>query len=660
MTRKSFFLLFLLSAFTGFSQSVNTSLNHARNNMERGEYFLAAGNYLEALKIDSLNEKANLEFGLLNTQYIHNPGRAGIYLLRAERMSNKDTMPELILGLAQYFQSIGNYTKAISYYKRLYPKMEQKPEGAEIRALVEHDLQDCSYALSDPPQPAKYNGFKAVNAGNSVNSIYPEYFPALTKDQKLLFYTSRRRDNIGHKVDDYDNNYYEDMFLARRGAGNNFTDGHPFSAKDPEVNGLSNTKEHEAVVAISAAGDKFFTFLNDKLYQSVWQKDKWSAPEALNSTINPSGGYQSYLSLSTDGKTIYFSSERPGGLGKLDIYKSELQPDGDWGPAINLGPEINTKEDDDSPFISYDGKTLYFASKGRFGYGEYDLYKSAAKGGGWDTPVNMGTLFNSSGSDSHLTFNEDESGGVFASSRAGGYGDMDIYFVVMKGPFEDFIADAEGRISIKMPDTVYVNEPATFGAFSNKLSPSEFKRYYWQMNDSVLATEGEIAKYVFVKTGPARVRVSGLTKGKEYIGYEKNIVVVERPAVASTNTTVAKAGTGARSMDNIYFGFDKYSINAEARATLLNLVKTLKENPSLNVSIAAYCDSRGPASYNNLLSEKRARAAARFLRKHGLDEKRIKNISWFGEKDPLNKCADGTPCTSGEYKINRRVEFKVE
>lgn len=659
MTKKLFSFLILVCTCQAFSQNALISLTKAKNDVERGDYYSAIIHYLDALKTDSLNKKANLEFGLLNTQYVNNPSRAGLYLLRAERMSNNDTLPELILGLAQYYQSIGEYQKAILYYKRLYSKMEKKPEGAQINAQVTRALEDCKYALSDPKQPAAYKIFKTVNAGNSVNTIYSEYFPVLAEKENLLLFTTRRRENTGHKIDDFDTKYFEDMFLARKN-GSSYTDAHMFSVKDAEVSGLANTKEHEAVVAISFDGNTVFTFLNDKLYRSVKKDGKWSERKELNSSVNTGDGFQSYLSVSADGKTVYFSSDRPGGLGKLDIYKSELQPDGNWGPAVNLGPVINTREDDDSPFISHDGKTLFFASKGRDGYGEYDLYRSPSIGTDWGTPENMGKTFNSSGNDSHLSFNDDETSGIYTSAKAGGYGDMDIYLIRMKGPFEDFAADALARISIKMPDTVFVNEPVTFGAFSNKLSPAEFKRFYWQMNDSVLATEGEIAKYTFGKTGPARIRVVGFTKSREYIGYEKNVVVTERPAAVVTNTTVATTTPTARSFDNIYFGFDKYIVNSEARATLLDILKKLNENPALTISIAAYSDSRGPDKYNLALSEKRANTAAWFLKKHGLDKKRIKNISWFGEKDPLNKCVDGTPCTTGEYKINRRVEFKVD
>jgi outer membrane protein OmpA-like peptidoglycan-associated protein/tetratricopeptide (TPR) repeat protein/YHS domain-containing protein len=666
-------IFFLSLSLTSFSQSINSYLTKAKNHVERGEYYLAAGNYLEALKIDSLNKKANLEYGLLNTQYINNPGKAGVYLLRSERLSKKDTVPELLLGLAQYYHHIGDYQKALAYYKRMFSKFEKKPESIQIENIILRSIANCEYALSNPTHPV-FKKMRSVNAGEGVNTIYPEYSPVVTKDGKVLMFTTRRENNIGHKIDDADGNYFEDMYLARKGKDGNFKNSHPFSPEDPEVNGLNNTKGHEAVVSLSPNGDKFFTYRNNKLYESNLINNTWTAPVLMSTAINTPGGFQSHISMSAGGKTIYFSSERPGGSGGLDIYKSDLN-NGNWSTPVNLGPTINTKEDDDSPFISYDGKTLYFASKGHPGYGAFDLFRSVFNGTEWSKPENLGTLFNSSGDDTHLSFNRDETGGVFSSSRSGGFGDMDIYEIKYEDPFENFKSDSLGRITVSsLPDTFFLNETATLGVSSNKLPPSAFKSYYWQINDSVLAANGEIVTYVFTRPGTARIRLAGLTTDNEVIGYEKKVVISDRVTGVATNTptigtqtttvhtnTLSTVNTNASgaSFENIYFNFDQYIINAEAQATLLKTLKILKDNPSLNISVSAYCDSRGPAEYNERLSQRRAKSAVWFLYKHGLDKKRIKTINWFGEKDPLNKCTDDTPCTTGEYRINRRVEFKI-
>ncbi len=662
MLKQIYCILFLFICSCSFSQSVSSSLIKAKNHVQRGEYYLAADNYLTALKEDSLNKKANLEYGLLNTQYINNPSKAGVYLLRAERLSTKDTLPELLLGLAQYYHHMGEYQKALTYYKRMFAKFEKRPESIPIENSITRNMASCEYALSNPQQPV-YKRMKTVNAGESVNTMYPEYSPVLNKEETVLLFTTRRVNNVGHKIDDVDGNYFEDMYIARKDKDNNFKNAHSFSDADPEVNGLHNTKGHEAVVSLSADGTKFFTYHNNKLYQSDWQNNAWTAPKLMNTTINSTGGFQSHLSLSADGKTIYFSSERAGGLGGLDIYKTEMQANGSWSAATNLGPTINTKDDDDSPFISYEGKTLYFASKGHPGYGAYDLYKSVLTGTNWGKPENMGNLFNSSGDDTHLALNKAETGGVFSSARAGGFGDMDIYEIKFDVPLENFIADPLARININLPDTFYINEVASFGVYSAKLPPSAFKRYYWQVADSTLSADGETVNYTFTKPGKYKIRVQGLTTDNDLIGYEKSVVIANRTTTTlatNTTTTTSTNNTVVSSLEPIYFRFSKYGITAESKEVLMRTLKILADNPEVVITISAYCDARGSSAYNQILSEKRAKATARFLKNNGLSQNRIKKIAWFGEKDPLNKCIDGTPCTAGEYKINRRVEFKVE
>jgi outer membrane protein OmpA-like peptidoglycan-associated protein/tetratricopeptide (TPR) repeat protein len=670
VSKKTLCIAFLFIASFTFSQSINAYLNKAKNDVARGEYYQAAANYEAALKIDSLNPKANLEYGLLNTQYINNPANAGVYLLRSEKLSSKDTLSEVILGLAQYYQSTGQYQKAVKYYQRVYTRIEKGSEKVALENMLHQSISSCEYAASPPTQQAEFKRMKVVNAGSGVNSIYPEHSPVIIKDGSVLLFTSRRPSNMGHKIDDADGNYYEDMFIARRDKDKTFKNAHGFSNDDPEVKGLRNTKEHDAAVILSKNGDKFFTCHDNKIYESTWQNNEWTAPALMNATINPAGAYQSHLTMSADGKMIYFSSQREGGFGGLDIYKCDIQADGSWGVPVNLGVTINTKEDDDSPFLSYDGQTLYFASKGHPGYGAYDLYRSKWDGIAWSKPENMGALFNSSSDDTHLAFNKDETSGVFSSARAGGFGDMDIYEIQPEDPFENFVVDARGRINISVPDTLFLGEKVTFGASSNKLPPSAFQRYYWQVNDSVLNTNGETAAYTFSKPGEVRIRLAGISTGNEVIGYEKKVIVAQhKTTIVATNSTVTTqttgnttntVTTGGRSgLDNVYFGFNKNIINTEARAVLLHNLKILADNPNMTITVAAYCDSRGSAKYNETLSEKRARNVVWYLCRHGLNKNRIKQVSWFGEKDPLNNCADGTPCTAGQYKINRRVEFKI-
>ncbi len=658
MLKRFFIVFFLYSYLAGFSQSVSSDLRQAKNLVARGHYYLAADKYQDALKKDSLNKKANLEYGLLLSNFINNPGNAGPYRLRAESQSNKDTMPEVIFGMAKYYQSKAQYTAAIGYYKRMFSQIENTRDGRTMENSIRRNITNCEYGASTPPQPI-YKRLKITNAGQGVNTIFPEYVPVSSNEGNTLFFTSRREINKGHKIDDKDGIYYEDMYLARREQGKVFTSAHPFTEGDAEVKGLSNTKGHEAVVSVSQRGDKFFTFRNNKIYESDLKGGSWSEPRVLNENINAAAGFQNHASVSRDGRIIYFSSERPGGFGGLDLYKSEKQGDGNWGPAINLGAAVNTKDDEDSPFISEDGQTLYYASKGLPGYGGYDLYRSVFNGKEWGGPENMGKPFNSSGDDAHITFDKHENVGYFSSSRADGFGDMDIYEIRFEKPFSDFKTDAEARIVILMPDTVYVGDTVAMRIESSKLPPSEFSNYYWQVSDSILKTEGVTVNYNFLKTGTVTVRAQAELNNANFdlIGATKNIFVGDKKPV-STTVVSNNTANNLPLLENVYFDFNKADINSLAGTALDRNIEMLRKYAGLPIEISAYCDARGSASYNRMLSQRRAIAALNYLRQKGFNVKLVRKTDWFGEKNPVNRCADGVACTEEEYRMNRRVEIK--
>ncbi|MEO8762213.1 MAG: OmpA family protein, partial [Bacteroidia bacterium] len=371
----------------------------------------------------------------------------------------------------------------------------------------------------------------------------------------------------------------------------------------------------------------------------------------LDTTINEKI-FQNHISISKDGKTIYFSSEHKDGLGGLDIYKLEKQADGTWTKATNLGNVINTDENDGSPFISEDGKTLYFSSKGHNGFGGYDIFKSTFNGTSWSEPENMGIPFNSAGDDIYMTINKAETGGYLSSSRAGGYGDEDIYEITyLRPPFENYQPDSLGRVAFTAPDTAYVNENVTFTAKSTKIPLADFKKINWAVGDSVLdSTLTTSANYTFNKPGTYKVKVEAKNANGDFYGFEKNIVIIDKPTNMATNTF---------GLEPLYFEFNKANIDEAGLQALERNVKTLNAHPDATIEISAYCDSRGSAAYNQALSERRAKAVIKELKKQGFDIKRVKQVDWFGEKDPVNKCTDAVPCTEDEYKLNRRAEFRL-
>lgn len=650
MIRKIITFVLIMFAFSMFSQTKSGSINKAKKYATKNDYEAAAKEYQQKLKTDSNNYEANFEYGLLQTNYLNNPGEGGKYLLRAERTSKKDTASQIIYGLAQYYQYEEQYARAISYYDRTLKYIEDGEDGVTLKTHINQSILDCEYAEKNP-KAANRKQIRIINVGGGVNTIFPEYVPVVNKDETVMMFTSRRKDFPKTKIDDKDGEYFEDMFIASKDKDGNFKGAHPFALTDAGFKDLPNTtKDHESVISLSYNGDKFYTYRKNKIYESDLKNNTWSAPKELDTSIN-ADIFQNHLCISKDGKNIYFSSERKGGRGGLDLYKAEMQSDGKWAKAINLGETINTKEDEGSPFISEDGKTLYFSSKGLKGFGGYDIFKSTYDGTNWSTPENMGLPFNSPGDDIYMTINANETHGYFSSSRAGGYGDMDIYEITyLRAPFETYSSDVRGAVTFASPDTIYINQSVNFLVQSTKTSEVDLKTYNWGVNDSVLQGHGNTASYTFSKEGNYKVRVEAQAADNNFFNYEKSIIVITKPIQLATNTF---------GLEPVYFEFNKSTINEIAKQAVERNIKTLNEHIVSVIEISAYCDSRGSATYNQALSERRAKAVIKYLKQRGFDVKRVQQVDWFGEKDPVNKCTDEVPCTEDEYKLNRRAEFRL-
>jgi hypothetical protein len=268
------------------------------------------------------------------------------------------------------------------------------------------------------------------NIGDPINTENQEYVPVISSDESVLIYTYRGPNSTGGLMDDNfnpdpDGYYYEDVFISHRLGDQWLT---------PESIGPNiNTKNHDASIALSSDGQKLFVFHSTEkdggdIYMSILKGEVWGVPEPLGPNINTKY-WEGSCSLSADEQTLYFASERPGGLGGRDIYISKKMPDGTWGKAENLGPAINTQYNDDSPFIHPDGITLFFSSEGHTSIGGYDIMYSTLKNNTWGAPVNLGSPINTTEDELYYVLTADGEHGYFSSDRKGGKGQQDIYSV---------------------------------------------------------------------------------------------------------------------------------------------------------------------------------------------------------------------------------------
>ncbi len=271
------------------------------------------------------------------------------------------------------------------------------------------------------------------NIGGPINTAELEGVPVITADESMMIFTYVGRNSMGGKQNaqmKYDPNgvYLSDIYIS-------YKDSATGQWQPAQAIEALNTRGNDAAIGMSPDGRTLFTFLSNNenegdILMSQLNGSVFSTAVPLNTNINTPEYWEGSCSISADGKYLYFSSERPGGLGGRDIWLSEFV-DGDWGPAVNLGPKINTEYDDDAPFIHPDGLTLFFSSKGHTSIGGYDIMFSIKQGNEWTDPRSMGIPLNTTEDDSYYVINSKGDKGFFSSTRAGvsAKGSQDIYMV---------------------------------------------------------------------------------------------------------------------------------------------------------------------------------------------------------------------------------------
>jgi outer membrane protein OmpA-like peptidoglycan-associated protein len=310
---------------------------------------------------------------------------------------------------------------AREYYQKF---LESTNKKNALYPWGELGLQQCANAEREIRSPKNY---ELKNVGPAVNTYYPEYAPVISLDGTALYFTSRRiwSDSSNIKLKDpIINQYWEDIFVSYR----------DFDAEwqQPYMLEFCSGGQNEATVSVSADERKVFVY-NDRtgggdIYFSQFETGKFDYVEEFKIKNLNTGSWEPHLTMTPDGLTVYFVSDRPGGFGGRDIYRMVKLPDGTWSLPINLGPEINSEFDEDSPFMAVDNKTLYFASNGRNSMGGFDIFMTVRDElDKWTTPMNLGYPLNSTGDDIFYTTTADGFTGYLTSFRIGGHGDKDIY-----------------------------------------------------------------------------------------------------------------------------------------------------------------------------------------------------------------------------------------
>lgn len=478
------------------------------------------------------------------------------------------------------------------------------------------------------------------NIGEEINSTSAEYAPVISADGSLLIFTTKRPTYKKQK----EKELLEQIWMSEKDEKSG-----KWTKASPLAEVINHPKKNISNIAISNDGQRMLVYVDEldgtgNVYESTLSGINWSKPEKLPVPIS-SPDHESSATYSPDGNTIYFVSDRQGGIGGLDIWFAKKDKKGSWPKvATNLGPIVNSVEDEESIFIHPDGKTLYFSSKREGGLGGYDIYKTELVKKKWTVPVNIGEPVNTSGDD--LFFVMEASGQVayYASNQKGTLGDKDIFRIsiqnknVEEGPklalLKGTITDEKTAAPLEADIELIDNEKGeVIGKFkSNNIS----------------------GKYLI-----------SLPSGKNYginivaPGYLFQSVNVNFPDTSSyieiiKDIQLKKIELGTRIvLNNIFFDYAKSTIRPESHSELEKLAKILKENPTLKVEISGHTDNKGNAAYNQQLSQDRAKAVVDYLVTQAIPMDRL-TFKGYGLEQPI-----ATNDTEAGRQLNRRTEFKI-
>jgi outer membrane protein OmpA-like peptidoglycan-associated protein len=636
------FIFSLLHILPAHSQSFKTLKNvsekalsafkEGKTESDKGQFAIAQGYYEKAIKIDSTFIDAYMYLADVCFEQANYTGAEKSF----EKALRLDTVyaPLAFYRLAKIEWLLDKYAEAVPH---LESYLRSNPQNGKTRGEAQRLLESARFAAYAVLHPVPFN---PVSLGDGVNTDADEYFPTLTADGETLVFTRNEKVFMG------DENFYRSALV----------DG--VWQKAVPLEGVNST-DNEGAQAISPDGSWLvFTACNRTgdgsqgscdLYWSQEKSTGWTKPSPFSATIN-SSTWDSQPTISADGKSIIFSSRRPGGRGKEDLWITQRKANGKWTPPENLGPEINTGGLENTPFLHPDGQTLYFSSDSLPGMGLRDLFVvRRTPDGTWGKPQNLGYPINTKTDEVALTVSLDGKTAYFASNRPGSK-KIDIF------SFELPEMDRPKPVTYAK---VKVTDANTGNPMIAKLDFTDLKT-------------GEI--YMTVNTRKDGSALACLPAGNDYalnvardryFFYSENFNLVDSatftkpfllnvslmPIPDSTGTTVAAPGK-AITLRNVFFETGSSTLRPESATELDRLVGLLNQARWLRIQLNGHTDNVGSDASNLNLSEARAKAVYDYLIQKGIKPDRLK-YKGFGKSKPV------APNDTDEGRAkNRRTEFE--
>ena len=622
-----FLLFFSTSLFAQVSSNgkAQRCFDNAQDYLSKQAYSDAVAQLQQAVEEDSNFQYAYIQLGDVYRRLKSYDKSKVAYSKAVDIKPGFDLRVFYALGETQLFT--GDYKPAIVNFRAFLSKYNGADQKLVSRA--KKYLADCEFAAVAITKPAPY---EAINLGEAINTKYHEYFPALTADGSTMIFSRVIDEN-------------EDFFISQKGKDNKW------STAVPMTNVINTNNYNEGAQSLSPDGMYLYftgcnrpdTFGSCDIYVSHKNGNTWDKPFNLGGVVN-SASWDSQPSISPDGSTLYFSSNRPGGFGGYDLWKTTLKDDGTWTKPENLGPDINTEYDENTPFIHPDGQTLYFSSDGWPGFGSKDIFFSRLDSDNkWARPENIGYPINTFNEETGLIVTPDGQEGLFSSNLKDGFGDLDIYrFKMPAAAKPKLITYVKGKVMDK--DTKQPLESTVLVVDLN----TKKKQYY----DYTSKETGTFLAVMPIGTSYAlNVSADGYLFYSDHFEL-KDSVNRKKPLELIVYLEKIKKGINL-TLKNIFFDTNKFELLPSSITELATLVELLNDNPSLTIEIQGYTDDVGSDDKNIELSRNRAKSVYDYLIARGIKPERL-DYKGYGKSKPI-----ASNSTEEGRQKNRRTSFVI-
>jgi outer membrane protein OmpA-like peptidoglycan-associated protein len=633
-------MLLLINQCTVTGQSLHTRSNRALKFYDQGKrdyellYYDRAENSLKA----AVGEDSGfLEAHLLLGQLYSDTGdwEKAVRHYRAAKEIDPLFFPPALYSLGRAEFRTGRYTEATTNLE-LY--LKQPGASARLKTEAEKMLASCRFALSYPESLFET---EPISAGDSVNTTLDEYWPSVTGDGLQLIFTREVKRAAGYGRD-FNRDRQEDFYISRL-----TKDGYWGTARN--AGAPLNTAGNEGAQSISSDGRSMFFTACDRndgqgrcdIYFSSYDGNRWSPGVNLGQPVNTTY-WESQPSVSPNGRMLFFVSNRPGGMGGMDIWYSVRGNDGRWGRPVNPGKSINTAGDEFSPFIYFNGKTLYFSSNGRESFGGHDIYVTTMnRDSTWTTPENLGPPVNTPADETGLVIESSGRRAYFSSVRDKERG-KDIFYL-----------DLPQRIQ---PEPVLYFRGNVIDKQSGQPITARYELTDLTYRTDVISsvTDGRGGFFVCLPQGSSyglNVTAEGYMIFSENFDFAEGYTSAE-PLTKTIALNKVRKGEFMR-MYNVFYDTDSWELLEASIPELEHLLQFLVVNNTVVIEIGGHTDSDGSDQHNQRLSERRAESVRAYLVKRGIDSKRIFSHG-YGETSPV---ADNL--TPAGKRLNRRTEITI-